>query len=1185
MMTRIDPRQPGAFSGPSSFSAWRRGFLRPHWIRLTLATIGLFIIGGIIAPTTITLGAVLSMLPFIAILAVASIGQHLVMQQRGFDLSVAGAMSLAAVLITRLPASDESISGTIGFAIVVMAIGAIGGAANGLAVSFVRIPALVTTLGVNAIMLCIAIWISGGSPHTVPVALGNFAQGRTLGLPNVTIVMIFMTALVALVIARTPFGRRLVAVSANPNAARVTGVPVLLYGIFTFAFAGFCYAVAGIMLAGVLQSPSVTTGAPYVLATVAAVAVGGNATLERRASFIATVIGTIVLIYLGELVVSLGFDKAVQYVVQALVIIASVALPDVSKFFSATSVRNNGDATSNGTLAAPRPVSPEKTVESSPEAPALELNGVSKSFGPVAALRDVTVSFLPGEVHAIVGENGAGKSTLISIAAGTLRADVGEIVRDGRSVAAPGPAGMRDLEVSVAYQHPALAPDLTVLENIQLFLDRANFDRDDAERLIKSVALPHLQMSVHRRVADLSLAQRHVVEIARALATSPRVLFLDEPTEPFQAADVRKLFALINELKARGVAVVYVSHRLHEVMEIADRISVLRDGELIDTRLRKKITNNEIVTLIAGKPLAQVFPHRGRALGQVVLRVAGLSGAGFNNVDLVARPGEIIGLTGVEGQGQREFLRAVACVNKSDAGEIVIGDQRIAGGPGAARRSGISFIPDDRHVEGLFLTLTVRENIGFASLPLVSTAGLINIRRETALAEKAANDFEVKAPSVETLVSNLSGGNQQKVLFGREALTTPKVLLVDEPTRGIDIGTRTGIYRRLRQISDSGVVVIVSSSDGAEVEGLCDRVLIFARGAVVRELKGVEVADLAITEANMTGTTLREPGTRGARTRLLQDLLASDHFPAAALVVFSLAIALGTNSVNSYFLTAFNIRNMMTLTAMLAFVSAGQLCAVLIGGIDLAVGPLAGLGVVLASFLITPRESLISLIEGSAAIVAFCTLFGLFQGAVTVTLQMSSVVVTLASFIGLQGVSLLLRPNAGGIIDSTLSDFTTAPIAGVPTGMALTIITIAGLEWLLFRSQLGRQLRSIGSSGTSAHKMGVNAARVTLIAFSMSGFLTGVGALMLAAQIGIGSPVTGIDFTLMSITAVVLGGSSITGGRGSFVGAAIGCILVQLMLSASTFLQAGPAWQYGLIGATTLLAAGLFSTLRPRAAH
>ena len=277
---------------------------------------------------------------------------------------------------------------------------------------------------------------------------------------------------------------------------------------------------------------------------------------------------------------------------------------------------------------------------------------------------------MPGEVHAIVGENGAGKSTLIGIAAGALRADAGAIFYDGKPVKAPDPRQMREDGVAVVYQHPALAPDLTVLENLQLAAPvlAGPGGAAEAERILARIATDELRMPVTKRLAELSLAQRHIVEIACALATHPKVLFLDEPTEPLQQADVRKLFDLIGELKRDGVGIVYVSHRLHEVDELADRISVMRDGEIIDSRPAQSITPAEIVALIAGRPLGQIFPAKAKSVGAPLFAVQALSGRGFDHVDVVVHAGEIVGLAGIEGEGQREFIRAAAGIDRRHGG-------------------------------------------------------------------------------------------------------------------------------------------------------------------------------------------------------------------------------------------------------------------------------------------------------------------------------------------------------------------------------------------------------------------------------------------------------------------------------------------------------------------------------------
>ena len=820
--------------------------------------------------------------------------------------------------------------------------------------------------------------------------------------------------------------------------------------------------------------------------------------------------------------------------------------------------------------------------------PVMTLADIRKSFGPVRALKGVDVLIYPGEVHAIVGENGAGKSTLIGVAAGVLRADSGAIYYDGKYVGAPDPRQMREDGVSVVYQHPALAPDLTVLENLQLAAPSlvGAAGAAEAERLIARVATDELRMPINKRVAELSLAQRHVVEIARALVTRPKVLFLDEPTEPLQAGDVRKLFDLIGELKRDGVGIVYVSHRLHEVDELADRISVMRDGEIIDCRLGDEITSSEIVALIAGRPLGQIFPAKATSVGPALFSVKGLSGRGFDQVDLVVHAGEIVGLAGIEGEGQREFIRAAAGIDRRSSGEVRVKDANIGGdSPGAFRRAGIGFVPDDRHAEGVFLNLTLRENFSLGFLESISRFGVVDRGTEADRSKAIINDLRIRAPSAETKLFELSGGNQQKALFGREISAKPRVLLVDEPTKGVDIGARSEIYQRLRAIADQGLAVLVSSSDGIELEGLCDRVLIFARGRIVHELTGAEVTDAAITEANLTATVSRASKVSAvAQVRRWREFAASDHFPALVLAVLTAIILGGTQALNGYFLSPFSVKSILSFFSILAFLSSAQLATVLVGAIDLSIGPLAGLCVVLASFLAPDGVETGPFAAGVIIILLLTTIFGLLQGLLITSLRLPAIVVTIATFIGLQGVSLLLRPTAAGQIDDAISNAAQFPIGFLPAGLVLTLAMVLCAEWLLFRTGFGRSFRAVGSSPLASYRLGIDSRRLTWLAFVISGLLTGIGGLMLAGQVGIGSPTTGSDYTLMSITVVVLGGASVTGGRGSFISTLLGAALVQATSSASSYIDANSSVHYTVIGTLTLLAAIFFSLARRRAA-
>jgi ribose transport system ATP-binding protein len=504
------------------------------------------------------------------------------------------------------------------------------------------------------------------------------------------------------------------------------------------------------------------------------------------------------------------------------------------------------------------------------------------------------------------------------------------------------------------------------------------------------------------------------------------------------------------------------------------------------------------------------------------------------------------------------------------------------------RGSGVGFVPDDRHAEGLFLTLAVRENLGIGTIAKVSRGGMIDRRAEVEIGDGIIERLRIRTASIETSVSDLSGGNQQKVLIGREMAAEPTVLLVDEPTRGVDVGARAEIYQRLRTSADQGLAVVVCSSDGIELEGLCDRVLIFARGQIVRELTGDEVTDAAITETNLTATVSRSQ--KSAKVQVddrWRRVLASDHFPVVILAALT-AIILGvTQSLNPYFLSGFNISTMLTFLAIVIFISTAQLVTILVGAIDLSVGALAGLVVVVASFL-TPADAGPIEVAGNVLLILMLTTgYGLFQGWLTTEMRIPAIIVTLASFVGLQGASFALRTRTAGAISDRISDVLLFPLVGIPFAILLAIAMVLAFEWILYRQPLGRRLRAVGSNPLAVDRLGINRSRHLLFAFGLSGFLTGIGGLMLAGQVGIGSPAAGGDYTLMSITAVVLGGASIAGGRGSVICTLMGAALLQSLSSASAFVNQDTYVRYVLLGAITLAAAIFFSVARRRrrAAH
>lgn len=1152
--------------------------LRRPSLRAIVGLALLWLIALVIAPRTLALESIVSMAPFVGVLGVAAIGQHLIIQQRGYDLSVAGNISLAAVLVTALPPADAGILWTIAFGLLALGAGTLAGFINGAVINLLRVPPLVMTIGGNALLIGCVFYLTRGAIHAAPDPL-IAAAGMRVGPVSILFLIFLVTALFAgWVIDRSSVGRRFIASSVSPEASRVLGVKVPRYNVGTYCIAGFLFSLAGIMLAGLAVTPTLLCGSPYMLTTVAAVIVGGSPLNGDRGSVVATMIGVLFLVFLDQLVVSLGFDYAIQSIVQAAIILAGVTVPELMRHARGAR-RGISLETQAKSDARPRDQVSAPTVLA--KAPVLELVGVRKTFGSTVALAGVDFSVVPGEIHAIIGENGAGKSTLISIAAGVLTASEGQVRISGELVDSTDPNIYRRAGISVAFQHPPLPPHLTVLEC--LCLASQDFARGDGERraseLIDRIAVGALRVSPRDRVAALSIGQRHVVEIARALASNPQILIFDEPTEPFKDNDVAQLFALIRELKAQGVAVVYISHRLNEVEEIADRISVLRDGELIETRQRADFTHAEIINMIVGRPLGNVFPAKSMdSSADIVLAVRNLSGNRFRDVTFEARRGEIVGIAGVEGQGQRELLRALAGLEGYTGVLELNGRVLSRSDRSSARNAGIAFVPDDRHREGLFLSLSVEENLGAGYVGPDGPRLIIDREAEEKMVAASIQELKIKTASSDAVVSSLSGGNQQKVLIGREISALLRVFLADEPTKGVDIGSKSDIYQKLRQLANRGIAVVVSSSDGVELEGLCDRVIVMARGAVACELKGDHVSDAEITTANLTASHFvhQSAGATASNGRL-QSLLASRWLPVLALSLASFAIIFAAASVNARFLSAYNLENVQVQLATLVLIAFGQLFLMLLGEIDFSVGPLAGFVVVLASYWVPEDATTTSMVIAMCAVVGLTTAIGFLQGLVVILLNLPSIVVTLAAFFALQGLSLSLRPVPGGTISTAMVDMLLTSIGPVS---AVTIFAISAaliFERMLFRTQFGRMLRASGSNRHAAYKLGVKRNLMTPIAFAINGALVGLAGLLLAATVGVGSGTAGVNFTLLSITAVVLGGAVISGGYGSFVATWFGALLVQATFSATTFMQVGVEWQYWLVGLTTLFAAGLFS--------
>jgi rhamnose transport system ATP-binding protein len=478
----------------------------------------------------------------------------------------------------------------------------------------------------------------------------------------------------------------------------------------------------------------------------------------------------------------------------------------------------------------------------------LQLTSISKSFGGVRALDGVSLTLNTGEVLALVGENGAGKSTLIKIITGALQADSGSIQIFGQILEQNDPSVARNLGISAIYQQPALFPDLTVAENLGLRLESSaglrviNWGkrREVSRQLLERIGA---QISPDALVRELTMPQQQLVEIASAIGGNARILILDEPTSSLTEREVDNLFRVIRQLREAGVGMIYISHRMDELPKVADRVTVLRDGKNVGTRQMSDVNAGELIRMMVGRDLSSVFPKIPVEPKEVVLRTSNLccSESGVRGINLEVRAGEIVGLAGLVGAGRSELARVLFGLTPADAGQIFLRDKPIRiDSPADAVRLGIAYVPEDRRRYGVILDMPVTANTTLAVLRQISRGGLLNFARERQIAGDFVKRLGTKTPSLDAPLWQLSGGNQQKVALARWLATEPALIILDEPTQGVDVGAKSEIHRLMSELAGRGLAVLMISSELPEILGMSDRVAVMHAGAIVGILNRAE---------------------------------------------------------------------------------------------------------------------------------------------------------------------------------------------------------------------------------------------------------------------------------------------------------------------------------------------------------
>ena len=836
---------------------------------LGIALVALIVLFAVRAPGFATMDNFGDALRDLSILGILAIGETFVIIGGGIDLSVGSVLLLAGIV------SDDLIRlGEVHTAIAIpiaLGIGCIAGAINGLLITRLRISAFIVTLASLYMFRGAGLSLYRTDVQNLQAAIisdENFlilGQNDVFGIPVSFIIFAVLLGLGTFVLRRTRFGLHLYALGGSELAARLTRIRVARIQLSTYIISGFCSALAGIILASRLQTGAPEAGSGEEFDVIAAVIIGGASLFGGRGTLFGTLLGAAFITVLAKGQTLIGIPANYQSFTRGIVILIAVTLDSLSQRSIAAPRRLRW-----ANILSPPPPDALPAVEVPHDAPqrkpgvppVLEAAGLHKSFVEIRAVDGVDFAVGDGEVHAIVGENGAGKSTLIKMLAGALTPDSGEIRIDGAPVSLPSVAAAQDHGIAVIYQERAVVPELTVAQNIMLgheptyrlpgLIDRGA-QRRKAEQIWALLGRP---ASVDTIVRELAPSIQQLVDIARALAFEARVVIMDEPTAALTHQETVRLFEIIRDLKRRGTAVIYISHDLEEIFEIADRVTVLRDGRLVRTLPVAEVTRPALIRMMIGREIDENTRHEAGRVEQDVLSVSGIRrGTELDGVSLTVRAGELLGIAGLVGSGRTELLRAIFGADPIEGGEMkLLGQAYSPRSPMDAVKLGVGFVPEDRKSQGLVSAFTISENLSLPNYDLVSTARIwLSAARERRLATRMVTELKIDPPVPRWRSNHLSGGNQQKVVLAKWLAKKPKLLLVDEPTHGVDVGAREEIYRVLDDLAKAGMGVIVVSSYLPEVLRISDRILVMRDGRIALEVDRADASEEVLLNAATGG--------------------------------------------------------------------------------------------------------------------------------------------------------------------------------------------------------------------------------------------------------------------------------------------------------------------------------------------
>jgi ABC-type sugar transport system ATPase subunit/ribose/xylose/arabinose/galactoside ABC-type transport system permease subunit len=832
---------------------------------------------------------------------------------------------------------------------------------------------------------------------------------------------------------------------------------------------------------------------------------------------------------------------------------------------------------------------------------------IRKSFGGVRVLDGVDFDLLPGEVHALLGENGAGKSTLLKILAGVHRPDDGEVFVDDQPVHLHSPHDAQRLGIALIHQEPLTFPDLDVAENIYSghaaprnalgLLDRRAMLTGAKEVL----AQLGVKINPRAKLRGLSIADQQMVELAAALSQRARVLLMDEPTAALTPGEVADLFRIVRRLRGAGTAIVFISHRLEEVFELADRITVLRDGQFVATRERTDTSPQQVIAMMVGRDLGKLYEKEKLPLGSPRLTVKDLSSPGrFADISFNVRAGEIVGLAGLVGAGRTDVAQAIFGALPLSGGQVEIDGKPVTiASPRQAIDRGLAYVPEDRQHDGLLLPFSIANNTTLANLAESSCFGWLRRRREREIANRWRERLAIRLRSIAQPARELSGGNQQKVVLGKWLHADPQVLILDEPTRGIDIGAKAEVHKLMVELARQGKSILMISSDLPEVLAMSDRVLVMREGRLTGEFTRAEATQERIMSA-ATGQRPEAPSTKSqapdksqitstktetgvleyasVRRRAIPSGIASWlAFRELGIALFLVLAVLVAWIREPRFLSADNLRDILLYIPLILVVAMGQMMVVITRNIDLSVGSVLGLAAIIVGGEFVKRPDF-SLPAAAVLAILIGALAGAVNGVLVSLLRVPAIIATLGTMTAYRGLVFIYsggrQVDNNYLPESLIRLSQSAPPLHVPW-IVIFVAAVACATWLLLRyTRSGREVYAIGSNPTAAALRGVNVSRNLLLVFTITGALSGIAGLMYASRFGYVNPVkTGQGFELIVISAVIIGGTNVFGGSGSVLGVVLGCLMIGVVAVALPVLHISQFWQLALYGLAILVAA------------